>query len=489
VLLTWIWLPLVRLPLVWLLTGTCPALPWSGLPGPCVPDALAELSLARCPAGSGLRTRRLPRVGVPVAWRACRAGRPALSLLGSRGLPGSGVPWVSAIPGTRCLPAAGVAGTGAVGPLRGPGGLPRPGGPDVRPLLGSLTGCPARRLLRPGCLPGPRVPRIRAELPRHLRTAVLAGPVGIGQVRCLGKLPLTVGTVPRRPRSLTRPRLTGVRPGCELALAVARWPRPRGLLPVSLLALRRPRLPLTLSFGRPLPGDRSLLSACPAGPVLASPRLLLLRELSRAAWTRPGWYLPRPLRTGWEALRRPWTAGCLAAEVLPLVTRDLLVARMSLIPLLPLPRVTRAARRGRALLPRPRSRGTGTLARGTWPRTAYARHRVFGTLPGPVRRCGVVCRLPASAPGIPRPRRRATALRAGWRWPRGHVRGAGPVVRETLVAGVNGVGISLKVGVPLVGVPLVGVALRVGSVAGPAVRASVRPAALTTHPVPPSVRS
>ena len=333
-LLTWIWLPLVRL-----LTGTRPALPRSGLPRPGVPHTLVELSLARCPARSGLRARRLPRAGVSVARRACGSGRPACSLLGSRGLPGSGVPWVSAIPGARCLPAASVTGGGAVGRLRGPGRLPRPGGPDVRSLLLSLAGCPARRLLRPGCLPGPRVPRIRAELPRHLRTAVLAGPVGIGHVRCLGKLPLTVVTLPRRPRSL--------------ALAVAGWPRPRSLLPVSLLALRRPRLPRTLRSG--LPGDRPLPGPCPAGPVLAGPRLLR-RELSRATWTRTGRYLPGPLRTGRKALRRPWPAGCLTTEALLLVTRDLLVARMSLIPRLPVPLVTRALRLGALSSRRGRSR-------------------------------------------------------------------------------------------------------------------------------------
>src|SRR5262249_42179866 len=46
--------------------------------------------------------------------------------------------------------------------------------------------------------------------------------------------------------------------------------------------------------------------------------------------------------------------------------------------------------------------------------------------------------------------------------------------------GVNGVGVSFEVGIPLVGVPF-----RVGGTAGPAARASVRPAALTIHPAPP----
>ena len=61
--LTW-----VRLSLIWLLPGACPALPRTGagrLPGTGIPDALAELLLAElllagCPAGSLLRACRLP---------------------------------------------------------------------------------------------------------------------------------------------------------------------------------------------------------------------------------------------------------------------------------------------------------------------------------------------------------------------------------------------------------------------------------------------
>src|SRR6202034_1183747 len=64
------------------------------------------------------------------------------------------------------------------------------------------------------------------------------------------------------------------------------------------------------------------------------------------------------------------------------------------------------------------------------------------------------------------------------------VSGAGaftfPAARVALVARINGIGVGLQERVPLVGVPL-----RVGSVAGPAARASVRPAALTIHPAPP----
>ena len=511
VLLTRIWLSLVRL-LAW----TGPALARSGLPGPCVPHTLAELLLAGCPARPGRLTRRLPRAGVAVARSAC-GGRPALPLLGSLGLPGTGVPRVSAVPWARRLPAAGVARTWAVRSLRRPGGLPRPGGPDIWSLTRPLASAPARRLLWPSGLPGPCVSRVLAILPGRLRTAILSGPVGIRHVRLLPIRSLTVGSLPAWPRSLPRPGLRRTRPGRELALVVAGWPR--GLLPVSLLALWWPRLPGTL--GACLTWNWSLPGTCPAWPVLASPRLLR-RELSLAARTRTGRYRPRPLLNGREALRGPWSAWCLAAEVLSLVSRTLLVRRMSLplIPRLPLPRVARprrggawaggcgrsrswrvgirpravrvggprgprAARRRGTLLPWPGARATRprTRASGTRPRTAYARHRVVGTLPGPVSRRGVIRRLPASAASVAGPGRHAAALRTAWRWTGWHVCGAGPVGRETLVAGVNGVGVGLQVSIPLVGV-----ALRIGSVAGPAVRASVRPAALTTHPVPPSVR-
>ena len=146
----------------------------------------------------------------------------------------------------------------------------------------------------------------------------------------------------------------------------------------------------------------------------------------------------------------------------------------------------RAAGRRLALLPGTR------LARGRLPRarasrarpgSANARHRVLGTLPGPVGRRGVVDGLPAGTRRVARPGRVA-ALRPGARRSWRHVRGARSfalaAARIALVARVNRVGVRFEVGIPLVGVPL-----RVGSAAGPAARASVRPAALTIHPVPP----
>jgi hypothetical protein len=142
------------------------------------------------------------------------------------------------------------------------------------------------------------------------------------------------------------------------------------------------------------------------------------------------------------------------------------------------------ARGRRALLTRARARasrpGAGTCR--AWPGTANARHRVFGTLPRSVGQTGIVRRLPARSRRVSGPRRHA-ALWPGSRRPGRHVRGAGPAAvaaRVPLVTGINGVGVGFQVRVPLVSV-----AVRVGSVAGPAVRASVRPAALTIHPAPP----
>jgi hypothetical protein len=152
------------------------------------------------------------------------------------------------------------------------------------------------------------------------------------------------------------------------------------------------------------------------------------------------------------------------------------------------PRGPRAAGWRLALLARTRlARARGRLPRAgtgrTRPGTANTRHRVLGTLPGPVGRPGIVHCLPAGTRRVTGPGRRA-ALRPGARRPWRHVRGTGPLAlpaaRVALVTRVDGIGVSFQVGVPLVSVPV-----RVGSVADPAARASVRPAALTIHPAPP----
>ena len=440
-------------------------------------------------------------------------------------------------------------------------GLPGPGVPRVRAER-PLASRPARSLLRPGRLPGPRVPQVLAELPGHLGTAWLSGrvrvcaAVGAGNVRHLpgrravrpahGRLALNERPLAGRARSVPGPERPGpLLPGGELALPVADCPLARLALPVSRLA-GRPRLSLPVGI---LPWPRCLPGTRPASTVLARPRLLrgVLAgraltlagrrgsRLARSAGGRPllGGLVSRWLPV-WPGSRRPpghrllvrlsRPALCLPGEALSLISLCLPLAWVPLprIPGLPwitgplrpwarvtgLPRRTgawswcvrvrlgalrvveprraRAARGRWALLARPR------LARRTLPRagarrarpgTANARHRVVGTLPGPVGRPRVVHCLPARTWRVTGPGRHA-ALRPGARRPRRHVRGAGPFMlpaaRVAPVAGINGVGVSFQVGVPLVSVPV-----RVGSVAGPAVRASVRPAALTIHPAPP----
>jgi hypothetical protein len=215
-------------------------------------------------------------------------------------------------------------------------------------------------------------------------------------------------------------------------------------------------------------------------------------------------------------VRLPRSALCRSGEILSPVPLCLLIARVPLSriarPRIPRPRWlggpagARARTRTRRIRPRPlrlvEPRGPGTTrgrraltwpgsraarpwagARRAWPGTTNAGHRVLGTLPGPVGGSGVVHRLPGRAWRVSGPWRHA-ALRPGPRRSWRHVRGAGavalPAARVALVIGVDGVGVCFQVGVPLVSV-----AVRVGGVAGPAVRASVRPAALTIHPAPP----
>jgi hypothetical protein len=427
-------------------------------------------------------------------------------------------------------------------------GLPGPGVPRVRAER-PLASRPARSRLRSGRVPGPGVPQVLAELPGHLGTAWLSGrvrvcaAVGAGNVRHMtgrravrpahGRLALNERSLARRARSLSGPeRPRSLLPGGELALPVSRLAgRPRLSLPVGILP-----------WPRCLPGTR------PASTVLARPRLRRVlsgraltlagrhgSRLARYAGGRPllGGLVSRwlPVRPGsrrppghWLLVRLSRPALCLPGEALSLIPLCLPLARVPLprIPGLPwitrplgpwarvtgLPRRIRAwpwcvhvrsgalrvgePRRARAARGRWAWLARARLARRTLPRagsrrarpgTANARHRVVGTLPGPVGRPRVVHCLPARTRRVTGPGRRAP-LRPGARRPWRYVRGAGPFMlpaaRVAPVAGINGVSVSFQVGVPLVSVPL-----RVGSVAGPAVRASVRPAALTIHPAPP----
>jgi hypothetical protein len=352
-------------------------------------------------------------------------------------------------------------------------GLPGPGVPRVRAER-PLASRPARSLLRPGRLPGPRVPRVLTELPGHMGTAWLSrrvrvsAAVGAGHVRRLpgrrtvrpahGRLALAGRPLASRVRSLSGPeRPRSLLPGGELALPVAGCPLARLPLPVSRLA-GRPRLSLPVGI---LPWPRCLPGSWPASTVLARPRLLH-RVLAGRALTLAGRHGSRlaryaggrPLLGGavsrwlpvWPGSRWPpghrllvrlsRAALCLPGEALSLISLGLPLSRVSLprIPGLPwitrplrpwtrvtgLPRRTRAwpgcvhvrpgalrvveprrarAARGRwallarARLPRrtlPRA-GTGRARPGT----ADARHRVAGTLPGPVGRPWVIHCLPA----------------------------------------------------------------------------------------------
>jgi len=445
-------------------------------------------------------------------------------------------------------------------------GLPGPGVPRVRAER-SRASRPARSLLRPGRLPGPRVPQVLAVLPGRLGTAWLSGrvrvraAVGAGNVRhrpgrravrpAHGPLALNERPLARRAGSLSGPeRPRSLLPGGKLAWPVAECPLARLPLPVSRLS-GRPRLSLPVGI---LPGPRCLPGTWPGSTVLARPRLLCRilagrtltlagrrgSRLARSAGGRPllGGLISRWLPV-WPGSR--WPPGhrllvrlsrpalCLPGEPLSLISLCLISLCLPLAwvplpripglpwiarPLRPWARVTglprrirawpwcvrvrlralrvveprraRAARGHRALLARarlsrrPLPRAGAGRAR---PGTANARHRVVGTLPGPVGRPWVVHCLPARTWRVTGPGWHA-ALRPGARRPRRHVRGAGPftlpAVRVAPVAGINGVGVSFQVGVPLVSVPV-----SVGSVAGPAARASVRPAALTIHPAPP----
>ena len=313
--LTW-----VRLPLVRLLTWTGPILPGyrpGRLPGPGVPDALAELALGELalgelalgelalplvgrPAGSRLRSGGLPGTRVagtwPAAWPAARSRCPALSLLGSRGLPGASNPRVGAVPGARRLPAACRAGASAArclprGPVwarRGIRGLPGSGTSHVRTER-SPASRPVRSLLRPGGLPGAGAPRVLAELAGHLRAARLSGAVRVGvavrpdirhltgrrAVRpgawrlTLAERILTELTLAGRPWPLVLTELTlaGLLPGSELTLPVAGWSLLRFSPPVSGLS-RRPRLFVTVGI---LLWPRSLAGTRPARAGLAWP--------------------------------------------------------------------------------------------------------------------------------------------------------------------------------------------------------------------------
>jgi hypothetical protein len=233
-------------------------------------------------------------------------------------------------------------------------------------------------------------------------------------------------------------------------------------LALEVLSLEALSLEVLLLIARCLLLARVPLSRVPARPRTPRPRRPPGLTLGTGR-SRPSRLTSRSRRRSWRVRVRPRTPGVREARRRP-----------------------RAAGRRRTLLPGTR------LARGRLPRararrarpgTANPRHRVLGTLPGPVGRRGVVDSLPAGTRRVAGPRRVA-ALRPGARRPWRHVRGARsfalPAARVALVAGVDGVSVGFEVGIPLVGVPL-----RVGSTAGPAARASVRPAALTIHPAPP----
>jgi hypothetical protein len=318
-------------------------------------------------------------------------------------------------------------------------------------------------------------------------------------------------------------------------MPVSGWPLPRTCWPVSRLV---GRIRLSLAVGS-RPWLRSGPGPGPARPVLARSRLLSPVRAGAATLAGTGRHGARaggrpllgglvsgnrPTRPGsrWPARRRPLgrrprSARCLPGEVLSLVPLGLLTAGMPGTRIarirIPAPRPggrgaagirtrsrcvrirsllrvvkarrPRAARGRRALLARAGAGAGGSGAGTGWarPGAANARHRVLGTLPGPVGRSGIVRRLPARPGRVAGPGRHA-ALRPGSHRPGRHVRGAGPLAvsaaRGALVAGINGVGVGFQVRVALVGV-----AVRVGGVASPAVRASVRPAALTIHPAPP----
>jgi hypothetical protein len=141
------------------------------------------------------------------------------------------------------------------------------------------------------------------------------------------------------------------------------------------------------------------------------------------------------------------------------------------------PRGARGTRRSRALLAR--GSGARSRARLARPGTANARHRVVGTLPGPV----VLWCLPAGTRRVSGPGRHAavgTGSLRPWRQVSGTRAIAVSAARVALVAGINGVSVGFQVRVAQVSV-----AVGVGGVTGMAVRASAGPAALTIHPVPP----
>ncbi|MDX6416256.1 MAG: hypothetical protein QOG28_876 [Trebonia sp.] len=518
-------LPLVKLILTELPLALRPAGSWSllrpgGLPRARVAGAVPARSRSRYPALPLLRSRAPPRAVVPRVGAEPGAGRclpcgPVRPLRRIRGLPGPGVPRVRAGRSLAGRPA---------GSLLRSGALPQSG---VRRVLVEL---PVHLLRAAGLSGAVRVGvAVRAGDIRHL-TGRLAVRPGRG---CLARTERsrTERSLAGRPRPLSRPELAGsLRSGGELTLPVAGWPLPGLPLPVPGLA-GRPRLSLpvaTLPCLRSLPGTwpaRTMLARTVlARPgrlrrVLAGPALTLLRwHGSRVAGSSRGpvsRWRPAASRSRRPPGRRPVVRRALSALCLSREGLGPPGEVLSLIPGLPgipghlrprgaagrarawpgrvsvrtrplrvvEPGRARPARWRRALLARTRL-ARGSLPRAgtgrSWPWAANTRHRVLGALPG---RSRVVHRLPARTWRVTRPGRRA-ALRPGARRPRGRVRGAGPVTfpaaRVVPVAGVNGIGVSFEVRVPLVSVPF-----RVGSVAGPAVRASVRPAALTIHPAPP----
>jgi hypothetical protein len=390
------------------------------------------------PAGSRLRSGRLPGARVRDAWSAARPMSPALSLLGSGSPPRAGIPRVGAESGAG-LPAAGRASArsvrglpcGPVWPLRRIGRLPGSGAPHVLAER-SLAGLPARSLLRSCGLPRSCVPRVLVELPGHLRAAGLPGSVGVGIAvragdirRLAGRLAVGPGrwrlapaertrnelALADRPWPLPLTELAGSRlSGSELALPVAGRPLPRFSLPVSGLA-GRPRLFMTvgtLLCPGPLPGTR------PARIVLAGPGLLPrgVRAgtglgLARRHCTGLTWYTAgRPLLSGvsrWlrvlsrsrrppgrgpvlrsrPSLRLPWVGLTLPLEVLFLVPVPLVPGHLR-----PRGAVGRTLAGPGCVRVRPRPlrvvgpRGAGPAR---WRRARLARPRLArGSLPWPV---------------------------------------------------------------------------------------------------------
>lgn len=335
-------------------------------------------------------------------------------------------------------------------------GWTRPGFPLRVPRLAAWPRLPLavcrlpwlRRLSRPRGLPCARPARAILAGPRLL-SRVLAGTAALTGSAALAGTPAMSGATAlagrgrhgsrRRRRAAACPLLGGL---------VSRW------LPVR----SRPRWPAGRRRLLPLPRSARCLSwVIPSGVI---PSLI-----------------PRVPRIPCPRITRAWIPRSRGLGGVSGGTRALCVLWRLRSPWVIEPRGARGARGSRALLARGREAGPRT--RLTWPGTANARHRVAGTLPGPVvLRC-----LPGGTWRIPGPGRHA-ALRAGPLRARRQVSGAGaltvPASRVALVTGVNGVGARFQVRVPLVSV-----AVGVGSATGTAMRAFARPAALTIHPVPP----